>query len=89
MGGILGEGPLPLGGASPASDSHIHVVLSLMSFRLALSNVAYVWLYGSASSGALDLSLNINWVVPRVLVLCGLLVAQVATSVSRPRHRHD
>ena len=30
--GILGEGPLPLGGASPASDSHMHVALSLIIF---------------------------------------------------------
>ena len=33
VGCILGEGPLPLGWASPASDSHIHVVLSLISCR--------------------------------------------------------
>ena len=33
MGSILGEGPLPLGGASPASDSHIHMDLSHISFR--------------------------------------------------------
>ena len=57
----------------------------------SLSNVAYfyVCLHGGASSGALGLTLCINQVVPRVLplVLCGLLVAWVVTSVSRPRCR--
>ena len=32
VGGVLGEGPLPLGGASTASVSCIHVDLSLIIF---------------------------------------------------------
>ena len=90
-GGQPGEGLLPLGGASPTSDSHIqHVDLSLISSELYVA-YSYLWLHSGALPGALDLTFCINLVVPRVMpfVLCGLQIAQMVMSVSKPRHRHD